>query len=219
MNIKKILYTLTGLPIAATLVLLLINWHVVSNGKPYIYATISDVPECYTGIVLGAKVNKSGSPSDILKDRIDVAIDLYKNHKIKRFLLTGDHGTSGYDEVNNMKDYLIKNGIDTENIFLDHAGFDTYSSMVRAKEVFQVTDAIIITQQFHLSRAVYIARSKGLNAYGVTSDKRYYRSMEYLKFREMIANVKALYEIIINKSPRFLGKQIPITGDSKLSYD
>ena len=219
MNIKKILSTLTGLAIAATLVLLLINWYVVSNGKPYIYATVSDVPECYTGIVLGAKVNKSGSPSDILKDRIDVAIDLYKNHKIKRFLLTGDHGTSSYDEVNNMKDYLIRNGIDTENIFLDHAGFDTYSSMVRAKEVFQVTDAIIITQQFHLSRAVYIARSKGLNAYGVTSDKRHYRSMEYLKFREMIANVKALYEIIINKSPRFLGQQIPITGDSKLSYD
>jgi SanA protein len=219
MNIKKILYTLTSIAIAIVLVLLLINWYVVSNSKPYIYTTINYVPECYTGVVLGAKVNKSGLPSDILKDRIDVAIDLYKNHKIKRFLLTGDHGTSSYDEVNNMKDYLVRNGIDTENIFLDHAGFDTYSSMVRAKEVFQVTDAIIITQQFHLSRAVYIARSKGLNAYGVTSDKRRYRSVEYLKFREMIANVKALYEIIINKSPRFLGQQIPITGDSKLSYD
>ena len=219
MNIKKILYTLTGIAIATTLALLLINWYVVSNSKPYIYATISDVPECYTGVVLGAKVNKSGLPSDILKDRIDVAIDLYKNHKIKRFLLTGDHGTSSYDEVNNMKAYLIRNGINTENIFLDHAGFDTYSSMVRAKEVFQVTDAIIITQQFHLSRAVYIARSKGLNAYGVTSDKRRYRSVEYLKFREMIANVKAMYEIITNKSPQFLGQQIPITGDSKLSYD
>ncbi|MES1181178.1 MAG: ElyC/SanA/YdcF family protein, partial [Flavobacterium sp.] len=107
----------------------------------------------------------------------------------------------------------------TEDLFLDHAGFDTYNSMVRAKEIFNVKDAVVVTQAFHLSRAVYIARSKGLEATGIASDKHTYRSIGYLKFRESIANVKAFLEVTTNKAPHFLGESIPITGDSKLSYD
>ena len=164
-------------------------------------------------------VYHSGYPSDYLKDRMDVAIELYKNKKVKRFLLSGDHGRKNYDEVNNMKKYLIDNGINTEDIFLDHAGFDTYNTMVRAKEIFQVTDAIIVTQEFHLSRAVYLARSKGITAFGIKADKRSYAAISKLKIRETIANVKAFIEVLINKSPKFLGSKIPITGNSKLSYD
>jgi SanA protein len=109
--------------------------------------------------------------------------------------------------------------VDTCDIFLDHAGFDTYNTMVRAKEIFKVKDAIIVTQEFHLPRAIYIARSIGLNAYGIKSDKHKYLSLERLKIRELIANVKAFSAILFHKKPRFLGEQIPITGDSKLSYD
>ena len=197
----------------------IINIVVSNKSKEFIYDKVKDVPPCYTALVLGAKVSQSGYPSDFLKDRMDIAIELYKNKKVKRFLLSGDHGQKNYDEVNSMKKYLLEKGIDTCDIFLDHAGFDTYSSIVRAKEVFQVKDVIIVTQEFHLSRAVYIARKKGLNAYGMVADKREYLSMKRLKIRELMANVKAFWEVMINKDPKFLGNKIPITGDSKLSYD
>jgi SanA protein len=198
---------------------LIVNLVVVWKSKKYIFDKVKDVPECYTAIVLGAFVHRSGNPSDILQDRLDVGIELYKNKKVKRFLLSGDHGQVGYDEVNNMKKYLLDHGVDTADIFLDHAGFDTYNTMVRAIEIFEVKDAIIVTQEFHLPRAVYIARSKGLNAYGIKADKRKYVSINSLKFREIIANIKAFYELLINKKPRYLGDKIPITGDSRLSYD
>jgi len=196
-----------------------INLIVVKKSKKFIFDSIEQVPNCYTAIVLGAKVYDSGYPSDFLQDRMDVAIDLYRNNKIMRFLLSGDHGRVDYDEVNSMKKYLLAHGVDTCDIFLDHAGFDTYNTMVRAKEIFKVKDAIIVTQEFHLPRAVYIARSIGLNAYGIKSDKRKYLAIEHLKIRELFANVKAFSAILFHKKPRFLGEQIPITGDSKLSYD
>ncbi len=177
------------------------------------------LPACYTGIVLGARVSAKGVPSDYLQDRLDLGIELYRSKKIRRFLLTGDHGRKTYDEVNNMKAYLINRGIPTTDIFLDHAGFDTYSSMVRAVKIFQVKKAIIVTQEFHLPRAVYIARSKGLEAYGIKADRRLYNGMKRLKVREILAKVKAFTEVTIHKKPKYLGDPIPITGDSKKSYD
>jgi SanA protein len=205
---------------AALLVLIIIaNITVLIKSHKYIFDKVVEVPKCYTAIVLGAKVSSKGVPSDFLQDRLDIAIELYNNHKIVRFLMSGDHGQTDYDEVNNMKSYLIKHGINTRDIFLDHAGFDTYSSMVRAKKIFQINDVIIVSQKFHLPRAVYIARSKGLVAYGIKADKRNYAALKSLKFRELLAKVKAFAEVSINKKPKYLGNQIPITGDSKLSYD
>jgi SanA protein len=205
--------------IVTVIFILIINLIVFWKSDKYIYTNVKEVPECYTAIVLGAFVSKSGYLSDILQDRVDMAIELYKNKKIKRFLLSGDHGRVEYDEVNSMKKYLTDNGIDTQDIFLDHAGFDTYNSMVRANRIFQVKDAIVVSQGFHLPRAIYIARSKGIKAYGIEADKRQYVSINKSRFREVIANIKAFYEVSINKSPRFMGNEIPITGDSKLSYD
>ncbi len=201
------------------LTFIFINTYVNNQSKKYIYTKVEEVPECYTAIVLGAMVSKTGYPSSFLKDRMDVAIELYQHQKIKRFLLSGDHGQKNYDEVNSMKNYLLAKGIKTEDIFLDHAGFDTYSTMVRAKDVFEIDNAIIVTQAFHLSRAVYIARSKGIKAYGITADRQNYYSLVRLKMRETLAKVKAFAEVQINKKPRFLGEKIPITGKSSLSYD
>jgi SanA protein len=213
---KKIIF---GFIVLIIIIIALINIYVNSKSKRYIYTRIEEVPACYTAIVLGALVSNTGYPSKFLKDRMDVAIELYTGKKIKRFLLSGDHGRKNYDEVNSMKNYLLEKGINTEDIFLDHAGFDTYSTIVRAKEVFGVEKAIIVTQEFHLSRAVYIARSKGIEAYGIKADRQDYYSLVRLKIRETIAKVKAFSEVMINKKPRFLGNKIPITGDSKLSYD
>ena len=205
--------------ILITVIVFIINYNIRHNSKDYIYTEVKDIPKCYTAIVLGAFVYKSGNPSGILKDRLDKSIELYKKGKISKFLLSGDHGRNEYDEVNNMKDYLSLNGITQKDIFMDHAGFDTYNSIVRAKEIFEVKDAIIVSQQFHLSRAVYIARSKDLNAYGIIADTYEYPALRKLKLREIFANVKAAYEIAVNKRPVFLGDKIPITGNSKLSYD
>lgn len=218
-NIKKFKkYIITAL-LLIIIVFFIINIYINKQSKQYIYNNVEEIPECYTAIVLGAMVSNTGYPSSFLKDRMDVAIELYQHQKIKRFLLSGDHGRKNYDEVNSMKNYLISKGINTEDIFLDHAGFDTYSTMVRAKEVFEIDNAIIVTQAFHLPRAVYIARSKGIKAYGIMADRQNYYSLVRLKMRETLAKVKAFAEVQINKKPRFLGEKIPITGKSSLSYD
>jgi SanA protein len=218
-KLKKLIKPFTILSAVILLMVLVANVLVLRKSKGYLYDQVTDVPDCYTAIVLGAKVSSKGIPSNYLQDRLDMSIELYRHKKIKRFLLSGDHGRTSYDEVNNMKAYLIEKGINTEDIFLDHAGFDTYNTMVRAKEIYQVDNAIIVTQEFHLPRAVYIARSKGLDAYGIKADKRTYGGMKSLKIREILARVKAFTEVTMNMKPKFLGDQIPITGDSKLSYD
>jgi SanA protein len=212
----KIALTLSILVILGVVI---VNYSVKKASEKFIYSNSKDLPNEYTAIVLGALVSKTGHLSDFLQDRLDAAIDLYNQGKIKRFLLSGDHGYVDYDEVNAMRFYLIDKGINTEDIFLDHAGFDTYNSMIRAKKIFQVQDAIIVSQRFHLPRAVYIARKLGLNAYGYVADKKVYNSHLRLSIREYLANVKAFVEIMISKNPRFLGSKIPITGDSKLSND
>jgi len=218
-KIKKFIKPVIVLSAFILLILIIANAVIFKQSKRHIYSQVSDVPKCYTAIVLGAKVYSNGFPSDYLQDRLDMAIELYRNNKITRFLLSGDHGQTSYDEVNSMKAYLIDHGINTVDIFLDHAGFDTYSTMVRARKIFQVKDAIIVTQEFHLPRAIYIARNKGIEAYGIKADKREYAALKTLKIREALAKVKAFTEVIFNKKPKYLGDQIPITGDSKLSYD
>ncbi|MCK9611561.1 MAG: ElyC/SanA/YdcF family protein [Bacteroidales bacterium] len=190
----------------------------ISSGK-YIHSKIDKVPQSYTALIPGASVYASGEPSPILADRLDKGLELYKSGKIKRFLLSGDHGTRTYDEVNGMKKYLEKKGVPDSVLFTDHAGFDTYSSMVRARDVFEVDSVIIVTQKFHLHRALYIARKKGLEAYGYSSDMRKYSSINYLKIRETFANVKAFFEVLFNVSPKFGGEKIPIRGDSSKSFD
>jgi SanA protein len=216
MKYLKIIFLLCAIFILG---IISINLLIVFKSKEFIFNKVDEVPKCYTAIVLGALVSKSGDLSDILQDRLDMAIELYKKDKIKRFLLSGDHGRKNYDEVNSMKNYLIQKGIKTEDIFLDHAGFDTYNTMTRAREIFEVTDVVIVSQEFHLSRAIYIARKKGLTAYGIVADRRNYISIARLQFREYLANVKAFFEVLINKQPKFLGNKIPINGDSSLSYD
>lgn len=212
---KTVLY----FTVISIIVVLIANVVIFNKSNSFIYDDVPSVPACYTAIVLGAKVSDEGIPSNFLQDRLDVALELYRNKKVTRFLLSGDHGRAHYDEVNGMKNYLLKHGIDTADIFLDHAGFDTYNTMVRATKIFQVKDAIIVSQDFHLPRAVYIARSKGITAYGITANRQNYHGMGMLKFRDVFAKVKAFLEVAINKNPHHLGSQIPITGDSRLSYD
>lgn len=197
----------------------LVNIYITHSSKSYIQKDLGSTPSSFTGLVLGAGVYKNGSPSPVLRDRLETAYELYRSGKIKKLLLSGDHGGKYYDEVNTMKGYLESKGVPQQDIFLDHAGFDTYNSITRANKIFLVDDMIIITQQFHLPRAIYIAKEQEIKVAGISADKRKYMHLNYLKFRESLANIKAFFETIVHRKPRFLGEKIPITGDSKASYD
>ena len=170
-------------------------------------------------LVLGAGVRDDGSPSHMLEDRLLVGIDLYKSGASNTVLMSGDHGRVEYDEVNTMKNYAVSMGVPAERIFLDHAGFSTYESMYRAKEIFQAEKILIVTQKYHLYRAVYDARALGLDAYGVASDPRSYAGQIYRDIREILARNKDFIYSIIKPEPTYLGEPIPVNGNGNLTND
>lgn len=170
-------------------------------------------------IVLGAKVMPDGTLSPILKDRVQVGLDLYFNGAAPKLLMSGDHGRKGYDEVGAMKDFAVNAGVDSRDLFMDHAGFSTYESVYRAKEIFGAKRVLIVTQEYHLYRALYIAERLGLQADGVTSDLRNYQRPLYNGAREYLARVKAFVMCIYKPEPTYLGETIPIYGDGNLTND
>jgi vancomycin permeability regulator SanA len=170
-------------------------------------------------IVLGAAMYNSG-PSLMLRDRLDAAISLYEIGVSDRILVSGDHGQDDYNEVEGMRTYLLAAGIPDMHIFMDHAGFDTYSSMYRAKDIFLIDTAIISTQEFHLYRAVYLARRLGIDASGVICDKHDYLFMGKNELRESFARVKACFQAeLLHSQPRYLGDPIDIHGSGINTHD
>lgn len=171
-------------------------------------------------IVLGAGVwgeGDSARPSHMLADRLDTALALHEKGASDKLLMSGDHGRKDYDEVNVMKDYATKAGVPSENVFMDHAGFSTYESMYRAKEVFCAEKVIIVTQGYHLYRGVYDARMLGLDAYGVSADLRSYRGQAYYSLREVLARCKDFVITLYKPLPTYLGEPIPVSGNGNLS--
>ena len=214
---KRRVYVISVCATVASLIALFFGVeHFVSVSGHSYQVTPANAPEADAAIVLGAAVFPDGTPSEILRDRIDRAIQLYRAKKVKKLLMTGDHGEASYDEVNGMARYAIAHGIPQEDIFLDHAGFNTCESMYRARDVFQVKRAIVVTQQFHLSRSVYIARALGIEAWGVSSDLHRYGEEGYLETKELPARFKAFVQVnILHSRPTYLGPAIPITGDGR----
>ena len=146
------------------------------------------------------------------------ALELYQAGKAEKIIVSGDHGQANYDEVNVMKAYLMDKGVPRTDIFMDHAGFDTFDSMVRAKEIFQVKSLLVSTQELHMSRALYIARRIGIDAYGYPSPDKEIYSMQKLNFREKLASLKAVLDTdILRREPKFGGEAIPIWKDGALT--
>ena len=171
-------------------------------------------------IVLGAMVWQNGQPSYMLQDRLDVAFELYEAGVAPKILVSGDHGTQEYDEVNNMRRYLEKRGVPREAIFMDHAGFDTYDTMYRARDVFVVKRAVVVTQKYHLYRALFIGGALGLDVQGVACDRYHSRMQPYYSLREFAARSKDFLQALVLKSkPKFLGDEIPISGSGLLTGD
>lgn len=168
-------------------------------------------------LILGCGVWEGGVPSHMLEDRLLQGIELYTLGTSDRLLMSGDHGRIDYDEVNVMKNFAIERDIPSENIFMDHAGFSTYESMYRAKEIFEVETVVIVTQQYHLYRALYVAEKLGLEAYGVPSDPRPYAGQITRDLREVLARNKDFFMAIFQPEPTYLGQTIPISGDGNLT--
>jgi vancomycin permeability regulator SanA len=213
----KLFLSLAAITLAAVL---LVNSYVVWSGGKYILAA-EDLPVADAILVLGAYVHPDGQTSSMLTDRLTVGYELYEQGKAPKILVSGDHGQKDYDEVNVMKNFLKKKGVPAEDIFMDHAGFSTYESVYRARDIFQVKKLIIVTQDYHLKRAVFTARALGLEAYGMPSDRHDYgQKMTIYKLREIAArNKDFLWARILKPEPTFLGEVIPITGDGGATDD
>ena len=207
---KKILRVLGFLLIGGIVITILISLIINISTRSYIYKNISDVPEAETGLLLGAAVLSNGNLSGALRDRADTAISLYKAKKVKKILVTGDNSRVEYNEVNPVRNYLLKAGVLEGDIVLDYAGFDTYSSMYRSRDIFLTENIIIITQSFHLPRAVFIARNLNMNATGVSADNGHMYSVKN-SIRETFANIKAVLNLLVGREPKFLGQKKPIT--------
>jgi len=191
--------------------------YIVQLTKSYILSDVSTAPESDAVMILGARVYNNGKPSPILRDRLDYGYELYAQGKAKKILVSGDHGRKDYDEVNIMKDYLMEKGVPREDIFMDHAGFNTYDSMYRARDIFEIETLLICTQNFHIARAVYIARDMGIDAYGYPCEDKPIYSMAQLKLRESLARVKAVMDTTVKRKPKYLGDTIPISGSGVLT--
>ena len=192
----------------------------LSTGKQIISseeaAKLEDV-DCI--LVLGCFVKDDGRPSDMLHDRLTRGVELHDLGAAPKLLMSGDHGREEYDEVAAMKQFAIDAGIPSEDVFMDHAGFSTYESIYRAKEIFQADKILIMTQEYHLYRALYIADQLGVEAYGVSSDYHTYVGQFMRDFREILARVKDCATCIFKPEPTYLGEAIPIFGDGNITND
>ena len=225
MKIKKWMKTavivMACLAVAGLASVLIINACVKSAGRERILtveqaAQLENV-DCI--IVLGCQVRSDGSLSHMLQDRLEKALAVYNTGASPKLLMSGDHGQKEYDEVNAMKRFAVENGVPSENVFMDHAGFSTYESIYRAKEIFGADKVIVVTQEYHLYRSLYIAEKFGVEAYGVAADQNTYAGQTMRDLREILARCKDWAKCIFKPEPTFLGEPIPVSGNGNLTND
>jgi len=212
MRLRYILFVLFGVAVVCGGVV----GYMVYTTHPYIYSSLAEVPKTEVAMVLGASVTSKGVLSPVLKQRADKAIELYDRKLVTKILVTGDDGSPEHNEVYPVGKYLLASGIPQEDIFLDHAGFDTYSSMYRARDVFGVTSVLVVSQRFHLPRALFIARSLGLDAKGMdaSEESSYFKN----SLREVPASIKACIDLLVHRTPKYLGNPFSIAGDGDATW-
>ena len=219
--VKRVFIVLLCLAITAGMAVLGINARVKSVGKKYLLTAqeatgLMDV-DCI--LVLGCLVRSDGSLSSMLRDRLVRGVELYQLGAAPKLLMSGDHGRKDYDEVNTMKAYAISEGVPSSDVFMDHAGFSTYESMYRAKDIFVADKIIIVSQEYHLYRALYVARALGLEAYGVAADGDNYGGQTYREVREILARAKDAVYALLKPEPKYRGEVIPVSGNGDLTND
>lgn len=217
---KKMIKILLIVFMALIAIVFVINHLVKSSTKKQILTEeeASKLEDIDCILVLGAGI-WGNRPSHMLEDRLLQAISLYEENVSTKIIMSGDHGREEYDEVNIMKDFAIEKGVPSENIFMDHAGFSTYESIYRAKEIFKAKKIVIVTQKYHLYRALYIANQLGIEAYGVGADPRQYVGQAYRELREIVARDKDFIKCIFKPEPTYLGETIPVNGSGDVTND
>ena len=196
-----------------------INGYVINRVKDQIIDIddVTNLEDIDAVLVLGCRAYEYG-PSMMLAERLDTGINVYNSLDDTKLLLSGDHGHFEYDEVNTMRDYVLEKSIDSVDVFMDHAGFSTYESVYRAKEIFLAKKVVIVTQEYHLYRALYIANELGLDAVGVSANK-IVGGQTARDIREILARNKDFVKVMFKPEPTFLGETIPITGDGNVTVD
>jgi SanA protein len=174
-----------------------------------------DAPTRRVAIVFGAGLRRDGSPTAILRDRVETAADLYFAGKVEKLLMSGDNSTLGYNEPESMRQYAISLGVPEEAVALDFAGRRTYDTCYRAKAVFEVNDVVLVTQKFHLPRAIYICNALGVEAVGVEANTRRFWSSSLLIWntRELLATAGAFIDLYISAPELVLGEPVPLFMD------
>lgn len=214
---------LAALVLAALLLgalLVAANARVLGAGRARVRASLAELDPAPVAIVLGAGVRPDGTPSHALEDRLHQALELHRAGKVGKVLVSGDHGAERYDETNAMRRWLLERGVPPADLFCDHAGFSTYDTFARARRVFGVERAIVVTQAFHLPRALYTAERVGIDAHGTPCDRRTYRKGAWFAVRELGSRAKAWWQTSVTRpAPRTLGPAISLEGDGRASWD
>jgi SanA protein len=203
---------------AVVLLVALANAYVLLDASGESTSRIADVPKEPVAIVPGALVQPDGKMSTMLADRVKRASELWHAGKVEKILVSGDHHTWAYDEPDTMRKALVRDGVAPRDVFEDHAGFDTWATMVRARSIFGVRDAVVVTQGFHMPRALFLAEEAGIHATGLTSDLHDYGFQgEKSDVREVLSRVKAIADVTFD-TPAMAGPSIPISGDGRESW-
>ncbi|MBK8551247.1 MAG: YdcF family protein [Ignavibacteria bacterium] len=210
-RIRKYLLALIALIILILSLTVWFNFIVQNSSEPFITDNLKDLSDFKVGLLLGtSKSLKNGNPNDFFYYRIQAAVELFESGKIKYILISGDNGTSYYNEPLDMKTELMKQGIPENVIYPDYAGFRTYDSVVRAKEIFGQSRFVVISQKFHNERAVYIARKLGIEAFGYNAKDAVEQEGFKTKAREFFARAKVYVDLAFGIQPKFLGEKIHI---------
>lgn len=195
-----------------------LNIYVVNNTKNEIVKeeNVSNIDGVDCILILGAGI-WGDKPSPMLEDRLKEGITLYKKGTTKKIIMSGDHSREDYDEVKIMKEYAESEGVPSEDIFMDHAGFSSYDSVYRAKEIFGVQKMIIVTQKYHLYRSLYIAKKLGIEAYGIESNLRTYPGQVFREIREILARDKDYFKCIMKPEASIMGEKISLDGSGDIT--
>lgn len=168
-------------------------------------------------LVLGAGLKSDGTPSTVLRDRLDVGIELYEEGVAPKIIMSGDNSLETYNEVMAMCNYAAKQGVPRDDIFCDHGGVNTYTSMYRAKNVFGVERCVVVTQEYHLYRAVYEAKNFGIQTFGVACDRHDYNKMDQYESREFLARMNGFFMCLTNVEPEVKSSPVSLDGSGRVT--
>ena len=216
--VKIILIIVVSILCVSIVFVFAINTYVKLSSKSQIVYDYSNINSVDCILVLGAGIT-GNKPSPMLEERLLKGIELYEAGVAPKLIMSGDHSREDHDEVNVMKQYAIEKGVPSEDIFMDHAGLSTYESIYRAKEIFQSKKIVIVTQEYHLYRALYIARQLGIDAVGVATEHHSYPGDTAREVREILARNKDFVQCVFKPKPTYLGEVIPVSGNGDITND